>query len=126
MTLRNILNRVTWALFKRESVGVDAFGNRYVRMLDKAPDGNIFERRLVRYKDPSLLDPTTLPPEWLQWLHKTRELPPTMKDIAHGQRERDLQKKRARDADRAEAEQAERLKHAGTRSDKVFPSHFIK
>lgn len=126
MTLRNIVNRITWALFKRESVGVDVHGNRYVRMLDRAPDGAVFERRLVRYKDSSMLDPTTLPPEWLQWLHKTRSLPPTANDIVSGQRERDVQKERARDADIAEAEKAQRFKHAGSRNDKLFPKHFIK
>ena len=39
---RGLVARLTWALFKRETVGVDALGNRYTRALDRTPEGEVW------------------------------------------------------------------------------------
>lgn len=67
--------RLSWALLKRQRTGVDELGNVYYRKLEKNAEGNEVERRFVKYG--ADIDPTQLPAEWHQWLHKARAEPPT-------------------------------------------------
>ena len=67
-------------------------------------DGQDVERRYVKYAGGDF-DPTTLPAEWHQWLHKARAEPPTEEDIRRGQHQRELFKQRVA---AIEAEEARR------------------
>ncbi|PSC72342.1 NADH:ubiquinone oxidoreductase family isoform B [Micractinium conductrix] len=90
--LSRLAARVSWALFKRERVGMDELGNVYIRKLERNPEGEEVEKRFVKYKgDP---EPVGLPAEWHQWLHRARTDPPTEEDIRRGQHQRELFKKR--------------------------------
>ncbi|KAI3438169.1 hypothetical protein D9Q98_000606 [Chlorella vulgaris] len=95
--------RISWALLKRERVGADELGNVYFRKLEKNPDGEgeDVEKRFVKYAaDP---DPTALPAEWHQYLHRSRATPPTAEDIARGQHQRVLFKQRVAEVEAEEA-----------------------
>lgn len=62
------------------------------RKLERSTEGEDVERRFVKYAgDP---DPTTLPAEWHQYLHKSRAEPPTEEDIKRGQHQRELFRQR--------------------------------
>ena len=51
------------------------------RKLEKSIDGVIVEKRF--FKPPGgEYDPLAVPPEWSQWLHKTRQEVPSAQDIA--------------------------------------------
>lgn len=104
--LARLGSRLSWALFKRETVGFDSVGNKYWRQLDKNPEGEVIERRMVKYADDTF-DPQTLPPEWLQWLQKTRPDAPDPSAIAEGEVKRAAAAARAAAADAA-AETARR------------------
>jgi NADH dehydrogenase [ubiquinone] 1 alpha subcomplex assembly factor 2 len=92
-----MLARLSWALFKRRRVGTDPLGNAYFQSLDKNLEGEIIERRSVKYRgDP---DPTGLPPEWASWLSKTRHEPPAEGEIKRGQQRREAQAELAAHAD---------------------------
>ncbi|KAL4452305.1 hypothetical protein ABPG75_007967 [Micractinium tetrahymenae] len=91
-TLSRLAARISWALFKRERVGIDELGNVYVRRLERNPEGEEVERRYVKYAGD--IDPTALPAEWHQWLHRARAEPPTPEDIARGQHQRELFRRR--------------------------------
>lgn len=106
MSARNLLNRLTWALFKRETVGYDALGNKYYRLLEKSLDGDLIERRMVKYAGD--WDPAQVPPEWLQWLRKVRKEAPTDLDMQKAEAARQMQRNRAENADAAAAEAAMR------------------
>lgn len=93
MSAKGILSRVSWWLFKRQRVGRDEFGNLYHRHLDKNPDGDLVERRYIKYGGE--IDAAVIPPEWSQWLRKTRKEPPSDEDIAAGMHQRELQRQRA-------------------------------
>ena len=107
MAFRQLLNRVTWALFKRETIGYDKLGNKYYRLLDKTVEGDIIERRMVKYSG----DWTDgLPAEWEQWLRKVRTEPPTDIEMQAGDASRQAQRDRAESAD---AEAAMRWQQGG-------------
>lgn len=62
MSKKTLLSRLAWLLFKQETVGVDAIGNKYYRKLEKTVDGELVEKRLVKYVNFSQgYDPTTVP-----------------------------------------------------------------
>ena len=62
------------------------------RKLEKNADGEEIERRFVKYSGD--IDPTQLPAEWHQWLHKARGAPPTAEDIQRGMHQRELFRQR--------------------------------
>lgn len=111
MAFRQLLNRVSWALFKRETVGFDAKGNKYYRLLDKTVEGDIIERRMVKYSGD--WEPADVPPEWLQWLRKVRADPPTNIEMQAGEASRQVARDRAESADAAAAEAAMRYQEGG-------------
>jgi NADH:ubiquinone oxidoreductase subunit len=111
MAFRQLMNRVSWALFKRETVGFDAKGNKYYRLLDKTVDGEIIERRMVKYSGD--WDPAEIGPEWLQWLRKVRAEPPTSIEMQAGETSRQAHRDRADMADAAAAEAAMRYQQSG-------------
>lgn len=49
------------------------------------------------------IDPTALPAEWHQWLHRARAEPPTPEDIARGQHQRELFRQRVAALEAADA-----------------------
>lgn len=66
-------------------VSLDCCTNRealpHFRKLEKTIDGSLVEKRF--FKSPGGdYDPLLLPPEWSQWLHKTRAEVPSPEDIA--------------------------------------------
>lgn len=111
MALRTMLNRITWALFKQETVGFDKVGNKYYRRLEKSLDGDLIERRLVKYAGD--WDPAAVPPEWLQWLRRVRAEPPTGGALDAGAAARDAARARAESADAAAAEEVMRRAAGG-------------
>ena len=62
------------------------------RKLEKNADGEEIERRFVKYSGD--IDPTQLPAEWHQWLHKARAEAPTAEDIQRGMHQRELFRQR--------------------------------
>jgi len=110
MAFRQLMNRVSWALFKSETVGFDALGNKYYRFLDKTAEG-VTERRMVKYSGD--WDPNQVPVEWLQWLRKVRSDPPTNMEMQAGEASRQAQRDRAESADAAAAEAAMRWQQGG-------------
>ena len=62
------------------------------RKLEKNADGEEIERRFVKYSGD--IDPTQLPAEWHQWLHKARAEPPTAEDSQRGMHQRELFRQR--------------------------------
>ena len=104
--LRRLAAKVTWALFKRETVGFDVHGNKYYRMLDKNLEGEVIERRMVKFKSGSYYNPADTPPEWMQWKHKTRDESPSEDEILEGEGVRASHRERAALADAAAAEAA--------------------
>jgi NADH:ubiquinone oxidoreductase subunit len=117
MAARGLVARLTWALFKRETVGVDALGNRYSRALDRTPEGEVWERRTVKFSG-GAYDPLSIPPPWSAWLAKTRAAPPGEEDLAADAAARGAASARAAGADaRAEEESArERAQRAAERA----------
>jgi NADH:ubiquinone oxidoreductase subunit len=124
MAFRQLLNRLSWALFKRETVGFDAQGNKYYRLLDKTVEGDIIERRMVKYAGD--WDPNEVPPEWLQWLRKVRSEPPTEVEMQAGEASRQVQRDRAESADAAAAEAAMRWQQGSGRSGGGRKSQFTQ
>ncbi|RKP32463.1 hypothetical protein METBISCDRAFT_25696 [Metschnikowia bicuspidata] len=67
---------------RRFFVGYDLHGNTYWEF---TPDGNM--RRLRRKLEPwretlfKVDHFSTVPPKWLQWLRRTREMPPTLQEL---------------------------------------------
>ena len=116
MALRNLVNRLTWALFKRETVGFDSLGNKYYRLLEKNIDGDVIERRMVKYAGD--WDPALVPPEWLQWLRKVRHEAPNDVELQKAELARKMQRDRAENADAAAAEAAMRWQQGGGGSGK--------
>lgn len=112
------MNRVSWALFKRETVGFDAKGNKYYRLLDKTVEGDIIERRMVKYSADWL--PEDVPPEWLQWLRKVRSEPPTSVEMEAGEASRQAARNRADSADAAAAEAAMRYQQGSNSNNSQF------
>ena len=100
--------RASWALLKKKKVGIDAAGNSYYAQLDKNLEGEIIERRIVSYKE-SDNDPTILPPEWIQWLQKTRDEPPSAETLAVADEARRVMAQRVVAADAAAG-----MRHAAT------------
>jgi len=111
MAFRQFMNHVSWALLKRETVGFDAIGNRYYRFLDKTVEGDVIERRMVKYSGD--WDPNQVPVEWLQWLRKVRSDPPTNIEMQAGEASRQAQRDRAESADAAAQEAAKRWRQGG-------------
>lgn len=99
--LSRLAARLSWALFKRERLGADELGNIYFRKLEKNHDGDEVEKRYVKYSGD--IDPTQLPAEWHQWLHKARTAPPTADDILRGQHQRELFKARVAEIEAEDA-----------------------
>lgn len=99
--LSRLAARISWTLFKRERVGADELGNVYVRQLERNAEGEEVERRYVKYAGD--IDPTALPAEWHQWLHRARAEPPTPEDIARGQHQRELFRQRVAALEAADA-----------------------
>lgn len=97
--LARLGSRLSWALFKRETVGGDALGNTYYRKMERTPEGAELERRMVKYAGE--YDPTALPPEWLAWLQKTRAEAPDAAAVALGEEARRAASERAAGADAA-------------------------
>ncbi|KAL4522822.1 hypothetical protein Ndes2526B_g00848 [Nannochloris sp. 'desiccata'] len=124
MAFRQLINRVSWALFKRETVGFDAIGNKYYRLLDKTVEGDIIERRMVKYAGD--WDPSQVPVEWLQWLRKVRSDPPTNIEMQAGEASRQAQRDRAESADAAAAEAAMRWQQGGSGSRGGSKSQFTQ
>lgn len=62
------------------------------RKLERSADGEEVERRYVKYS--STIDPTLLPAEWHQYLHRARPEPPSQDDIRRGQHQRELFRQR--------------------------------
>ena len=84
-----------------QRVGADALGNAYYRKFERQPDGGMREVRFAAFKD-SEYDPQAVPPEWMQWLHRTRKAPPTDDDLAAGLAQREQFKRLVAAADSAE------------------------
>ena len=72
------------------------------------------ERRFVKYKaDP---DPTQLPAEWHQWLHRARAEPPTEDDIQRGMHQRELFRQRVAQLEAEDAARRFQEQTSGGRS----------
>ncbi|PRW57224.1 mitochondrial isoform X1 [Chlorella sorokiniana] len=112
--LSRLAARLSWALLKRERMGVDEMGNKYFRKLEKNAFGDEIERRYVKYAGD--LDPTQLPAEWHQWLHKAREEPPTEEDIQRGIHQRELYRQRIAEIEREEAARSFQAHSGGGRA----------
>jgi NADH dehydrogenase [ubiquinone] 1 alpha subcomplex assembly factor 2 len=93
--LMNQIGRLSRWFLKREKVGIDEIGNMYYKKLDKDMEGEQIERRIVAYVGGVVGDPATLPPEWLQWLQRTRHEPPTLAEIEAAAKHRELLRLRA-------------------------------
>jgi NADH:ubiquinone oxidoreductase subunit len=115
MAFRQLLNRVSWALFKRETVGFDAIGNKYYRLLDKTVEGDVIERRMVKYYKGNW-EPADVPAEWIQWLRKVRQDPPTATEMQAGDVARAAALARAESADAAAAEAAMKYRQKSSES----------
>lgn len=100
-----LIQRLTWWLLKYERVGVDEVGNKYYRKLEKLLDGTVAEKRFFKPSVRGEYDPLAVPPEWSQWLHKTREEAPSAEDIARGVAHREAFRQRVAEL---EAEDAKR------------------
>eukprot|EP00884_Botryococcus_braunii_P002571 jgi/Botrbrau1/12314/Bobra.0205s0012.1 len=98
---------------RRELVGIDANGNKYLRWTEKNLDGDIVEKRTIRTPDRSY-DPTTVPPEWFRWLQKTRAEPPTQEEIEMAQQRRVVLRQRVQALEIEEARR--RLQAEGLRN----------
>ena len=59
------------------------------------------ERRYVKYNGD--IDPTSLPAEWHQWLHRARATPPTAEEMVRGQHQRELFRQRVAELDAEDA-----------------------
>lgn len=93
-------------------------------MLEKDFHGDIIERRMV--KPHAEYDPMSIPPEWLQWLQKTRDKPPTKVDIMQAEDERNAQMQRAVTADAVAADAAFRWQQQENGSSRNDVSDFTQ
>ncbi|KAL6780627.1 NUOFAF2 [Auxenochlorella protothecoides x Auxenochlorella symbiontica] len=83
-TLYNGLRARLPAVFRRREVsGRDEVGNTYYRWFERQTDGSDRERREVDLGGKEF-EPDLIPPEWNQWLRRTRLEPPSEEDIAKG------------------------------------------
>lgn len=71
---------------RRFFVGYDLHGNTYWEF---TPDGNMLRlrRKLEPYKETIFKADyaPTIPPQWLQWLRRTRDVPPTLQELIDDQ-----------------------------------------
>lgn len=71
---------------RRFFVGYDLHGNTYWEF---TPDGNMLRlrRKLEPYKETIFKADyaPTIPPQWLQWLRRTRDIPPTLQELIDDQ-----------------------------------------
>lgn len=97
---------------KKFFVGYDLHGNTYWEF---TPDGNM--QRLRRKLEPvreSIFKSDyfeTVPPQWLQWLRRTREHPPTLQELMDDQMRQQRIKLLAQQADAKWASEKQRLEH---------------
>lgn len=73
-----MLKRLKALLLKQKYVGVDNAGNAYFIKVEKGLNGDLIEKRFVKYAGD--YDPSKLPAEWASWLSKLRVNPPTTSD----------------------------------------------
>jgi len=75
MVIRKLSEKVVSFLARRKLVGTDTFGNKYFVRHEKGFDGEIVEKRFVKYPIGGAFeyDPTKIPAEWHQWLSKGRQ-----------------------------------------------------
>ncbi|KDD72424.1 hypothetical protein H632_c3364p0 [Helicosporidium sp. ATCC 50920] len=79
--LSRIISRATRAFRNRDVVGVDGLGNVYYREMEKSMNGETVEKRRVDMQGREY-SPDLIPPEWSQWLSRTRHDPPLAEEIA--------------------------------------------
>lgn len=97
---------------RRFFVGYDLHGNTYWEF---TPDGNML--RLRRKLEPfqEILFKAdyfhTIPPQWLQWLRRTREAPPTLQELIDDQLRQQKIKILAQQADQRWIMEKQRLEH---------------
>lgn len=73
-----MLRRLKTLLFNQKYVGVDNAGNAYFIKIEKNLNGDLIEKRFVKYAGD--YDPSKLPAEWASWLSKLRVDPPIASD----------------------------------------------
>jgi NADH:ubiquinone oxidoreductase subunit len=95
MVIRKLSEKVVSFLTRRKLVGTDSFGNKYFVKHEKGLNGEMIEKRLVKYPSGGAFqyDPTKIPPEWHQWLSSSREEVPS--GIAPTSTTRDTREKRS-------------------------------
>ncbi|KAF5839408.1 hypothetical protein DUNSADRAFT_810 [Dunaliella salina] len=77
-----LLQRLVDTVMRRETVGYDKLGNKYIRW-HESKNGEQVERRQVDWTgDYSFYEPNKIPSEWRMWLRKQREHPPTEEEMA--------------------------------------------
>lgn len=97
---------------KRFFVGYDLHGNTYWEF---TPDGNMLHlrRKLEPYQETIFKADyaPTIPPQWLQWLRRTRDVPPTLQELIDDQLRQERIKILAKQADERWKLEKERLEY---------------
>lgn len=86
------------------------------RRLEKTIDGGIVEKRFFKPPVRGEYDPLSVPPEWSQWLHKTRAEVPSLEDIARGVASREALARRVAELEAEDARRRFQVRIAGSQN----------